>query len=88
MSSLMQLKCLHLQEATGVPQLKDRALVAQKNADIRKRKQALLAELPQLKAAIKKGKVTQEMVVARQERVCVCSLYVTSVHRAGPATLA
>eukprot|EP00892_Ulva_mutabilis_P002278 jgi/Ulvmu1/12050/UM083_0063.1 len=57
------------EEAMGVPQLKDRALVAQKNADIRKRKQALLAELPQLKTIIKKGKVTQEMVVARQERI-------------------
>lgn len=52
-----------------MPQLKDRALVAQKNADIRKRKQALLAEITQLKTIIKKGKVTQEMVVARQERV-------------------
>lgn len=61
-----------LQEASSVPQLKDRALVAQKNADIRKRKQALLAEVPQLKTIVKKGKVTQEMVVARQERVCIC----------------
>lgn len=66
-----------MQEATSVPQLKDRALVAQKNADIRKRKQALLAEVPQLKTIVKKGKVTQEMVVARQERVRLFSVRLT-----------
>lgn len=67
------------EEAVGVPQLKDRALVAQKNADIRKRKQALLAEIPQLKSVIKKGKVTQEMVVARQERIRLLEEGVTAI---------
>jgi hypothetical protein len=58
-----------MQEAAAVPALKDRALVAQKNADIRKRKQALLADIEQLKVIAKKGKISKEVMVSRQERV-------------------
>ena len=58
------------QEASTVPSLKDRALVAQKNADIRKRKQALLADVGRLHPLIKKGKaVTKQIVAGRQDRV-------------------
>lgn len=61
-----------MQEAGKVPALKDRALVAQKNADIRKRKQALLVDVERLKPLAKKGKgVTKEMVARRQDRVRV-----------------
>lgn len=61
---------LHMQEAGKVPTLKDRALVAQKNADIRKRKQGLLSEIEKLRPLVKKGKaVTKEIVAQRQDRV-------------------
>lgn len=58
------------EEAGKVPTLKDRALVAQKNADIRKRKQGLLSEIEKLRPLIKKGKtVTKEIVAQRQDRM-------------------
>eukprot|EP01025_Chloroclados_australasicus_P011135 TRINITY_DN14817_c1_g1_i1.p2 TRINITY_DN14817_c1_g1~~TRINITY_DN14817_c1_g1_i1.p2 ORF type:complete len:281 (+),score=39.30 TRINITY_DN14817_c1_g1_i1:248-1090(+) len=55
--------------ADGVSSIRDRAQVATTNADIRKKKQAVLSELAALRALIKKGKSSKDEQYAREQRV-------------------
>jgi hypothetical protein len=65
---------INVQAAGHVPTIRDRAQVALANADIRKRKAALLADVANLKTLVKQGKVTKEQALERQQRVRFCRL--------------
>lgn len=58
-----------MQDASQVPSIRDRAKIALKNAEIRKRKGILNARIQELEPLIKKGKVSKDMVASRRLRV-------------------
>ena len=62
-----------------VSQMRDRTMLPAKNAEIRRRKQALLAEdVEELKKLAGKGKVTKDEIKARLSLVCFNFLHFTS----------
>ena len=62
-----------------VSQMRDRTMLPAKNAEIRRRKQALLAEdVEELKKLAGKGKVTKDEIKARLSLVCFNFLQFTS----------
>jgi hypothetical protein len=74
--------CTRLQDAAQVPQMRDRAKIALKNADIRKRKGQLNSRMQELEPLIKKGKISQQLVKLRRQQVwlhCSCLLVVCGV---------
>lgn len=59
-----------LQEAAQVANIRERAKIALKNADIRKRKARLHERIAGLDALAKKGKVSKAMLEQRREQAC------------------
>jgi hypothetical protein len=73
----------HVQDAELVPQIRDRAKIALKNAEIRKRKASLITRITDLETIIKKGKVNKEAIALRRERMAELMEKVQSVPDGG-----
>lgn len=65
----MKVQGAAVQEAAEVAHIRERAKVALKNADIRKRKAKLHERIAGLDALAKKGKVTKALLQQRREQV-------------------